>query len=399
MAKLANRLALVKESPTLAVMAKASAMKSQGQDVVILAAGEPDFDTPEFIKQAAIAAINQGKTKYTNSSGLPELKQAIINKFATENNLHYKANQVLVSCGAKHSIFNALETLINPGDEVIIPAPFWVSYPDMVLLCDGVPKLVSNGIEDSFKISAAKLEQAITNKTKAIILNSPNNPTGMSYDVNELSQIAKVLDKHPNIYVICDDIYEHLNYTGNKYTTLANVAPQLIDRIIVVNGVSKSYAMTGWRIGYAACGDVEIIKAMSDIQSQSTSNPCSISQYAAVAALNNGRKGLDYMNEAFIKRHDYVYSTISQIKGLRCIRAQGAFYVFFDCSEAIASLYAAGKIKAKTDLAFANYLLEDYLLALVPGSAFGLDDHMRISFAASMEDLEKGLARIKQALD
>lgn len=398
MTTLAKRVSLIKESPTLAVMAKANKLKREGHDVVILAAGEPDFDTPEHIKQAAIKAINDGKTKYTQVGGIPELKQAVVDKFARENDLHYSPTQVCVSAGGKHSIFNALEAILSPGDDVIIPAPYWVSYPDMVLLCDGNPVIVPCTLEDKYKLTATKLEGAITKKTKAIFLNSPSNPTGMMYSKTELSELAKVLMAHPEIIIITDDIYEHLVFDNNKFYNIVNVEPNLKDRTIVINGVSKSYAMTGWRIGFAACGNNSIIKAMEDIQSQSTSNPCSIAQYAALAALNGGLDGLKDMFIAFAKRRDYVVNRINNIKGIKTLNPEGAFYVFFECSEAIKALYSTGKITEATDLALANYLLDNYLLAGVPGSAFGLHDHMRFSFATSMEILTKGLDRLESAL-
>jgi len=398
MTTLAHRVSLIKESPTLAVMAKAGKLKREGRDVVILAAGEPDFDTPEHIKQAAIKAINDGKTKYTPVGGIPELKQAVVDKFARENQIEYAPNQVCVSAGGKHSIFNALEAILSHGDEVIIPAPFWVSYPDMVLLCDGTPVIVTCTIEDQYKITAEKLRSAINAKTKAVFLNSPSNPTGMMYSKEELSALAKVLLEHPNVLIITDDIYEHLVFDGRKFYNIVNVEPTLKDRTIVINGVSKAYAMTGWRIGFTGCGDSKIIKAMEDIQSQSTSNPCSIAQYAALAALTGGLDCLKDMHTAFAARRDYVVKRINSINGLKTLNAEGAFYVFFECGGAIKQLHAAGKLVDATDLAFANYLLDNYLLAGVPGSAFGLDNHMRFSFATSMEILTKGLDRLETAL-
>lgn len=395
---LANRVSLIKESPTLAVMARAGKMKQEGKDVVILAAGEPDFDTPDHIKLAGIKAIEEGKTKYTPVGGTTGLKQAIINKFAKENNLTYTASQVSASAGGKHCIFNALQAILSKGDEVIIPAPFWVSYPDMVLLSCGTPVIVTCTIEDNYKITAKKLSEAITPKTKAIFLNSPSNPTGMVYTEEELLALAEVLNKHPNIFIITDDIYEHILFDGVKFKNIANVAPELKDRTIVINGVSKAYAMTGWRIGFSACSDAKVIKAMENIQSQSTSNACSIAQAAAEAALNGGHECLQTMKDAFLQRRNYVVERINKIKGLRCLKADGAFYAFFECVDAINSLYDEGKIGEKTDLAFANYLLENFLLAGVPGSAFGLDNHIRISFATSMEELTKGLDRLEKAL-
>ncbi len=398
MSKLSKRVSLIKESPTFAIINKAALMKKNGQNIIVLAAGEPDFDTPEHIKNAAIEAIKNGKTKYTPSSGTNELKQAIVDKFKRENNLNYSLDEVIASNGGKHSIYNALQAIINPDDEVIIPAPYWVSYPDMVLLAGGKPICIPCGIEDDFKLSAEKLSQAITNKTRAIFINSPSNPTGMLYTESELLAIAKVLKNYPDTFIISDDLYEHLIFEKQQFKNLANIMPELQDRIIVINGVSKAYSMTGWRIGYTACNNKPLIKAMETIQSQSTSNPCSISQSAAVAALNGGIACVEPMLKEFIHRHEYAVKRINNIPGLHCLKAQGAFYVFFDCSVAIDKLYNSKKITEKTDLAFTNFLLENYLVAGVPGSAFGLENFMRISFATSMEELKSGLDRIEQAL-
>ncbi|MBP9743085.1 MAG: pyridoxal phosphate-dependent aminotransferase [Burkholderiales bacterium] len=396
---LAHRIDLIKESPTLAVMAKAGKMKKDGSDVIILAAGEPDFATPEHIKIAAIKAIIDNKTKYTPAGGTPELKQAVIDKFARENGLTYAPNQVLVSAGGKHSLYNALQALISEGDEVVIPAPYWVSYPDMVLLADGIPRCIECSINTNYKITPQQLEEAITHKTKALILNSPNNPTGMVYTKDELYALAQVLRKHPKIYIITDDIYEHILFEAQPFTNIANVAPDMLNRIIIINGVSKAYSMTGWRIGFTACGNSALIKAMDTIQSQSTSNPCSIAQEAALAALTGGLACIAPMKEAFIKRRNYVVDRLNNINGVKCLQAQGAFYAFFECSTAIKNLYACGKISEPTDLALANYLLEDFLVAGVPGSAFGLENHMRLSFATSFRELESGLNRIEQAIN
>lgn len=394
-----KRASLIKESPTLAMLGRANKMKEAGIDVVALAAGEPDFDTPEHIKEAAIEAIRSGKTKYTAVSGISELKKAVAEKFNKENNLNYSANEVMVSTGAKQCIYNALQAIIDEGDEVIIPAPYWVSYPDMVILAGGVPVFIPCTIEEQFKLTAARLEQFITNKTKAIMLNSPSNPTGMVYSPSELLAISKVLEKYPNIFIISDDIYEHLLFDENKFTNILNTNENLYSRTIVINGVSKSYAMTGWRIGYVACSNKSILKAMDNIQSQSTSNPCSIAQYAALKALTSGLDFLAPMIEAFTKRHDYVVGRLNTINGIQCLRAQGAFYSFFKCRDAIDKLFAEGKLKEKTDLSLANYLLEEHQVACVPGSSFGLDEHMRISFATSMSNLEKALDRLENALN
>lgn len=396
---ISNRMSLIKESPTQAVMTKARKMKNGGLDVIALAAGEPDFDTPRNIKDAAIKAINDGKTKYTNVGGFPELKQAVVDKFKRENNLEYQTNEVMVSTGGKQCIFNALQAIINEGDEVIIPAPYWVSYPDMVLLCGGTPICVPCSIEDNYKFTPEKLKNSLTSKTKALFLNSPSNPTGMVYDYEELKNLADVLKNHPNVYIITDDIYEHILFNGKSFINIANVAPELINRTVIINGVSKAYSMTGWRIGFAAIKDSKVISAMEIIQSQSTSNPCSIAQYAAYEALSGGLNSVKPMVKAFSERHQYVVSRLNKIKGIRCLHAEGAFYVFFECSGAIENLYNAGKITAKTDLALANYLLDNFLVAGVPGSAFGLGNHIRLSFATGQKELEIGLDRIEKALN
>ena len=396
---ISNRMSLIKESPTIAVMGKARKMKSSGLDVIALAAGEPDFDTPQHIKDAAIKAILDGKTKYTNVGGIPELKQAVVDKFGRENNLEYQTNEVMVSTGGKQCIYNALQALINEGDEVIIPAPYWVSYPDMVLLSGGTPICVTCSIDDNYKLTPDKLKKSLTPKTKALFLNSPNNPTGMVYSEKELKALADILKNHPQVYVITDDIYEHILFDGKSFTNIANVAPELINRTIIINGVSKSYSMTGWRIGFAAIKDVKILSAMEVIQSQSTTNPCSIAQYAALEALNGGLECVKPMLKAFCERHEYVVSRLNTIKGIRCLHAEGAFYAFFECSGAIENLYSTGKIPEKTDLALANYLLDNFLVAGVPGSAFGLGNHIRISFATSQKELETALDRIEKALN
>lgn len=395
---LAHRMSLIKESPTLAISAKAIKMKKEGLDVIALSAGEPDFDTPDYIKDAAIKAIRDGKTKYTPSGGTIELKEAVVGKFLRENNLKYATNQVLVSAGGKHSIFNALQAIIGEGDEVIIPAPYWVSYPDMVLLCGGKPVTITCTILDNYKLTADKLKKVINSKTKAIFLNSPSNPTGMVYSHTELKALADVLINYPNTYIVTDDIYEHILFDDTPFINILNVEPKLYNQVIIINGVSKAYAMTGWRIGFAACGDAAIIKAMDTVQSQSTSNPCSIAQAAAVAALTGGLDALKPMRKAFIERHVHVIERLNKISGIKALPAQGAFYSFFDCSKAIENMYAKGKIKDKTDLALAGYLLDEFLVAAVPGSAFGLDNHMRISFATSMDELNKALDRMENAL-
>jgi aspartate aminotransferase len=396
---LSKRMSLIKESPTIAVMTLAQKLKREGSDVIVLAAGEPDFDTPEHIKKVAIQAILDGKTKYTAVGGTVELKQAIVAKLKRENNLEYAANEVIASAGGKHSIFNLLQALISEDDEVIIPAPYWVSYPDMVLLADGKPVIVNCPIETNYKITPSALKQALTAKTKAIFLNSPSNPTGMVYTAKELRELADVLVLYPNVYIITDDIYEHILFGNEKFVNIVNVAPELLNRTVIINGVSKAYAMTGWRIGYAACKDSKLIKAMETIQSQSTSNPCSIAQAAATEALNGDFSSILKMKKSFEERHNYVVERLNKIKGIKCLAAQGAFYSFFDCSEAINNLFNAGKIQQKNDLAFSSYLLNNYLVAGVPGSAFGLDNHMRISYATNMHELETALNRMEAALN
>jgi aspartate aminotransferase len=395
---LSFRTKLIAESPTFKIMAQALKLKQQGKKVIVLAAGEPDFNTPAHIRQAGIDAINHGLTKYTPASGTFELKQAIIDKFNRENNLNYTIDEVIVSCGGKHSIYNILQAILNPNDEVIIPAPYWVSYPDMVLLGGGKPVIVECSINDAFKLTPAKLSSALTNNTRAIFLNSPSNPTGMVYSNSELIALGKVLINHPNVFIISDDLYEHLLFDNTPFKNIANLVPELFERTIVVNGVSKAYAMTGWRIGYAASKNKALIKAMDTIQSQSTSNPCSISQHAATIALNNGVECVAPMLKEFIMRHDYVVERLNNMPGIRCLKAQGAFYAFFDCSEAINKLHQQNRISQATDLEFANYLLNEFLVAGVPGSAFGLDKYMRISFATNMTELTEGLNRIEQAL-
>lgn len=394
-----NKIDKVKESPTFAVLAKANKLKKEGKDVVILATGEPDFDTPDFIKIAAIDAINSGKTKYTPVKGIQELLIAVTKKFQIENNLNYNIDEVIVSSGGKQSIYNLLQAILNDNDEVIIPAPYWVSYPDMVTLAGGIPIFVTANITDNFKLTPEKLLNAITSRTKAIFLNSPNNPTGSVYSTEELQKLADILIKHPDIYIISDDLYEHLLFSDDKFVNIANFMPNDLHRIIIINGVSKAYCMTGWRIGYAACKNTQLIKNMEIIQSQSTSNPCSISQYAALAALNGNIDWIKPIKQEFIKRHDYVYNRLSQLNGIKVIKASGAFYSFFDCTNVINNLFHQNKLLEKTDLCFANYLLDDYLLAGVPGSAFGLDNHMRFSFATNFTELSKALDRLEKAIN
>ena len=395
MSIIANRLSVIKPSPTIAVTTKAKELKAAGKDVIGLGAGEPDFDTADNVKSAAIKAIESGFTGYTAVDGIPELKKAIQDKFKRENNLDYDISEITVGVGGKQVIYNALMASLNAGDEVIIPAPFWVSYPDITLLAEGTPKIVNCSIEQNFKITAAQLEEAITDKTKWLILNSPSNPTGAAYTKDELESLAEVLKKHDSVYVMSDDIYEHITYDDFKFYTLATVAPELKSRILTLNGVSKAYAMTGWRIGYAA-GPADLIKAMAKVQSQSTSNPTSISQYAAVEALNGDQSYLSERNEAFAGRRDLVLKEFSEIPGINPYVPQGAFYIFSSCEGLLGKTTPNGKtINNCTD--FASYLLEDVLVAVVPGVAFGMENYFRISYATSNEALEQACQRIKEA--
>ena len=395
---LSRRVQSIKESPTLAITAKAGKYKSEGRPIIGLAAGEPDFDTPQHIKDAAIAAINAGYTKYTPVSGIPSLKKAIVNKFKTENGFDYAVNEVIVGVGGKQTIFNLCLAVLNKGDEMIVPAPYWVSYADIALVAEAVPVIIECGIEQGFKLLPKQLEAAITPKTKLVMLNSPSNPTGAVYNLDELKALGEVLLKHPHVLVATDDMYEHVNLTGDKFYNILNASPALKNRCIVLNGVSKAYSMTGWRIGYAA-GPAYIIKAMEILQSQSTSNPTSISQYAAEAALTGTQDCIKPMVTAFIERHKYVVDRFNTMPGLSCLMAGGAFYAFPDARLAIARLYKAGKINAATDMAFAEYLLEKFDVAVVPGSAFGAEGYFRISFATSMDNLRNALDRIEKALN
>jgi aspartate aminotransferase len=395
---LSTRVQSIKESPTLAITAKAAKYKAEGRPIIGLAAGEPDFDTPQHIKDAAIAAINAGYTKYTPVSGIPALKQAIVNKFKTENGFDYAVNEVIVGVGGKQTIFNLCLAVLNKGDEVVIPAPYWVSYADIAMVAEATPVIIDCGIEQGFKLLPAQLEAAITPKTKLVMLNSPSNPTGAVYNLAELQALGEVLLKHPHVLVATDDMYEHVNLTGEKFYNILNAAPALKSRCIVLNGVSKAYSMTGWRIGYAA-GPAYIIKAMEILQSQSTSNATSISQHAAVAALSGSQDCIKPMLIAFKERHKYVVDRFNAMSGLSCLMAGGAFYAFPDARGAIATLHKAGKINAATDMALAEYLLEKFDVAVVPGSAFGAEGYFRISFATSMDNLREALDRIAKALE
>ena len=395
---LSQRVQAIKESPTLAITAKAAKYKTEGRPIIGLAAGEPDFDTPQHIKDAAKAAIDAGYTKYTPVSGIPALKKAIVNKFKTENGFDYAVNEVIVGVGGKQTIFNLCLAVLNKGDEVIIPAPYWVSYADIAMVAEALPVIIDCGIEQGFKLLPAQLEAAITTKTKLVMFNSPSNPTGAVYNLAELQALGEVLLKHPHVLVATDDMYEHVNLTGEKFYNILNAAPALKDRCIVLNGVSKAYSMTGWRIGYAA-GPAYIIKAMEILQSQSTSNATSISQYAAVAALSGSQDCIKPMVAAFKERHQYVVDRFNTMPGLSCLMAGGAFYAFPDARIAIANLHKTGKITAATDMALAEYLLESFDVAVVPGSAFGAEGYFRISFATSMDSLRNALDRIEKALN
>ena len=394
--ELSKRVQAIKPSPTLAVTARASKLKAEGKDIIGLGAGEPDFDTPQHIKDAAIAAINNGFTKYTAVGGTPSLKQAIVAKFKRDNGLDYTAKQILVSCGGKQSFFNLALALINPGDEVIIPAPYWVSYPDIVLIAEGKPVIVQAGIEQDFKMSAAQLAAAITTKTKIVVINSPSNPSGAVYSLEELQALGEVLRKHPQVLIATDDMYEHIALRDEKFVNILNACPDLYSRTMVLNGVSKSYAMTGWRIGYAA-GPEYIITAMENVQSQSTSNPTSISQVAAEAALNGDQGCIAPMLKAFRERHLYVVDALNKIPGVKCITSGGAFYAFPDVRSVIAALHQKSIIKEATDVALSEYLLEQAGVAIVPGSAFGSEGYIRLSFATSMENLKNAISRIAKA--
>ncbi|MDD2774563.1 MAG: pyridoxal phosphate-dependent aminotransferase [Gallionella sp.] len=395
--ELSTRVQAIKPSPTLAVTARAAKLKAEGRDIIGLGAGEPDFDTPQHIKDAAIAAINNGFTKYTPVGGTASLKQAVIAKLKRDNNLTYNPKQILVSCGGKQSFFNLSLAFINPDDEVIIPAPYWVSYPDIVIIAQGKPVIVQAGIEQGFKLTPAQLEAAITPKTKMLVINSPSNPSGAVYTLDDLKALGEVLRKHPQILIATDDMYEHIALTDAKFVNILDACPDLYDRTMVLNGVSKAYAMTGWRIGYAA-GPEYIITAMENVQSQSTSNPTSISQVAAEAALNGDQGCITPMLAAFRERHVFVVNALNAIPGVSCIMAGGAFYAFADVRPVIAKLSARGTIAASTDIALSNYLLEQAEVAVVPGSAFGSEGYIRLSFATSMQNLEKAMARLAKAL-
>lgn len=390
--QLSDRVNRIKPSPTLAVTNRAAELRAAGKDIIGLGAGEPDFDTPEHIKDAAIEALHNGFTKYTAVDGTPGLKKAIINKFKNDNGLTYEANQILVSCGGKQSFFNLSLALLNEGDEVIIPAPYWVSYPDMVLVADGVPVIITTTQAQRFKITPAQLEEAITDRTRLVVLNSPSNPTGVSYTLEELAALGVVLRKFPDVLIATDDMYEHIRFNDLPFCNILNACPDLYDRTIVLNGVSKAYSMTGWRIGYAA-GPAKLIGAMKKVQSQSTSNPTSISQVASQAALEGGNACVDKMVVAFKERHEYVVAALNEIEGVECIPADGTFYAFPSFQKIIDR-----DDRFSNDIDLAEFLLNDAGVALVPGSAFGAPGNMRLSFATSMNILEDAINRIKAAL-
>ena len=388
MSIVSNSLKRIKPSPTIAVTSKAREMRAAGKDVIGLGAGEPDFDTPDNIKEAAIEAIRKGDTKYTAVDGTPALKKAIQAKFSRENDLSYELDQISVGTGGKQVLYNAFMATINKGDEVIIPAPYWVSYPDIVLLAGGKPKIIKCDEKNNFKLTPEKLTKAVSKKTKWIIINSPSNPTGSGYTKDEIIALSKILIKYKNLYILSDDIYEHITYDGFKFFTIAQIE-KLKSRTLTMNGVSKSYSMTGWRIGYAA-GPKEIIKAMAKIQSQSTSNPTSISQAAAVEALNGTQDFIIERSNSFKERRNFVVDSLNNIKGISCLSPEGAFYVFPNCKKLLNN-----KTKLKTDKDFVEKLLEKAEVAVVQGSAFGLEGYFRISYATSMDNLKKAMERIK----
>ena len=392
MSIISDSLKRIKPSPTIAVSQKARELKAAGKDVIGLGAGEPDFDTPDNIKETAIKAIKDGDTKYTAVDGTPALKEAIVNKFKRENNITYKTDEITVGAGGKHVIYNLMMATLNKGDEVLIPAPYWVSYPDIVLLAGANPIVIECAEEQGFKLTAKDLESKITNSTKWLILNSPSNPTGACYSEQEIKNLSQVLKRNPHVHILSDDIYEHITYEGFKFFTIAQV-PELKNRVITMNGVSKSYAMTGWRIGYAA-GPKDIIKAIGKIQSQSTSNPSSVSQAAAVEALNGSQDFISVRSKAFQERRDFVVKSLNAINGINYLNPEGAFYVFPSCKELIGKKDKKGK-KIENDSDFVQSLLENNGVAVVQGSAFGLEGFFRISYATSMKNLEKAMERIK----
>lgn len=391
--ELAQRVQRIKPSATLAVSNRAQELQDAGQDIISLSIGEPDFDTPQHIKDAAIQAIHDGETKYTAVDGIKPLKQAIIEKFERENNLRYGLDQILVSCGAKHSLYNALAAIINPGDEVIILAPYWVSYPDMVKLCDGTPVIVKADIDRDFKVSAAQLKSAITSKTRAVIINSPSNPTGMSYDESELRALGEVILEAPGVVVLSDDIYEHHLWRNRPYKNIVNACPELYDRTIVVNSVSKTYAMTGWRIGYVG-GPAKIVGAMKKAQSQSTSSPTSISQFASLAALQGDQACVGEMTRAYKERHDFLFAELQTMPGMKCLPSDGTFYSF-PSVEGLLNINP----NITNDIEFSDYLLTEAGVAVIPGSASGAPGYIRLCYTTSMDQLVEAVKRIRKAIE
>ncbi len=388
--KLSDRVQAIKPSATLVITAKAKALKAEGKDIIGLGAGEPDFDTPEHIKKAGIKAINDGNTRYTAVAGIPELRQAICNKFKRDNSLDYTVDQILVSTGGKQSFYNLCQAYLNDGDEVIINSPYWVSYPDMVILAGAKPVIVSAGIEQGFKISPQQLRAAITDKTRLFVLNTPSNPTGVTYTRADLKAIGEVLKDYPDIIIASDDMYEHIIWSDEPFCTIAEVCPELYPQTVTMNGVSKAYAMTGWRMGYAA-GPTDLIAAMTKIQSQSTSNPCSISQAATLEALNGDQSCIKTMLKAFKERHDFVVDAVNAISGMQALPSQGAFYTFVNMQSLIDRTEGVSN-----DVELADYILSKAEVALVPGSAFGAEGYMRISFATSMENLQEAIQRLEK---
>jgi len=389
--QIAERVRLMTPSSTSSLAARTSELRAKGHEIIGMGAGELDFDTPEHIKQAAKDAIDQGLTKYTAVDGIPELKQAIINKFSRENQLEYSLKQVIVSCGCKQTLYNLAQAVLNDGDEVIIPAPYWVSYPDIVTLAGGKPVFINASIQQGFKITPKQLEAAITTKTRLIFINSPSNPAGVHYTPDELAELGAVLEQHPQVIVATDDIYEHMLWEGTPFKNILNVCPSLYDRGVILNGVSKAYSMTGWRIGYAA-GPEQLIQKMKTIQSQSTSNPSSISQYAALAAIEGDQSFIAKVVTVLKKRHDFVYKALLEIEGVECLPCQGTFYILPNVQKVM------DRLGINTDVEFSEFLIEKASVAVVPGSAFGVPGYVRISFATSMENLEKAMQRLHEVL-
>ncbi len=389
--RFSSRVAQVKPSATIAMSMKAAELRAEGRDIISLSMGEPDFNTPEHIRRAAIEAIESGQTRYTAVDGTPALKQAIIGKLARDNGLDYEPAQILVSSGAKQSIYNLFQALLNDDDEVLVPAPYWVSYPDMVRLAGAAPVILQTSEKTDYRITPAQLQASITDNSRLLIFNSPSNPTGRAYSRQQLAELGEVLLEHPRLLICTDDIYEHIWWADEPFVTLGQVVPALKERLVVVNGVSKAYAMTGWRIGYAA-GPAELIKEMRKIQGQSTSNPCSVSQAAAVAALDGDQACVAEMCQAFHERHDWLIPALNDLPGISCTPGQGAFYAFANCGEAIE------KLGLTDDLALAEYLLEKAGVATVPGTAFGTPNHLRLSFACGLDTLKEAVQRISEAL-